>query len=119
MIRLDVIVADKNTTDRIANPTNNAIELAAFYKEKMTEAAAAESELLYFEGIEFAEKRSVNFQNINIIEKCIMDFLYENEFPKKVCIVCDTEEKVELYKVVYNFYYPETEDEKLEHNLWD
>lgn len=119
MIRLEVCVADNHSMNIIANPSNNALELAAFYKEKMAEAAAKQTDLLCFEGIEFEEKKSVNFQNINIIEKCIMDFLYENEYPKKVCIVCDSPEKAELYKVVYNFYYPETEDERLEDAGWN
>lgn len=118
MLRLDVIAAKNHPADMITNPSDNALELAAFYKEKLAEAAASKNEFLCFQGIAFEEKRSVNFQNINIIEKSIMDFLYENEFPKKVCIVCDNEEKAELYKVVYNFYYPETEDEKLEDMLW-
>lgn len=119
MLRLDVIVADGSTTDVITNPSDNALELAAFYKEKLTEAAASQTELLCFEGIAFEEKRSVNFQNINILEKCIMDFLFENEFPKKVCIACDSPEKAELYKVVYNFYYPGVEDEKIDDERWN
>lgn len=119
MIRLEIITADSDSTNIIANPSNNALELAAFYKEKMAEAAADKTDILYFEGIEFEAKRSTNFQNINILEKCIMDFLYENDFPKKVCIVCDSAEKAELYKVVYNFYYPETEDEKLDNEGWN
>lgn len=118
MLRLDVITATNQPEGLIQNPSSNALALAAFYKDKLNEAAASQTELLYFEGIAFEEKKSTNFQNINIIEKSIMDFLYENEFPKKVCIVCDSAEKTELYKVVYNFYYPETEDDRLEDSLW-
>ena len=119
MIRLDVITAENNSNDVIANPTSNALELADFYRKKMAEASSDQTELLCFEGIVFEEKRSVNFQNINILEKCIMDFLYDNEYPKKVCIVCDTPEQAELYKVVYNFHYPEIEDERLVDAMWD
>ena len=119
MIRLDVITTDNKPTDLISNPSENVLELADFYREKMAAAASSQTDILYFEGIEFEEKRSANFQNINILEKCIMDFMYENEFPKKVCIVCDSSEKAELYKVVYNFSYPEMEYEKLDDEMWD
>ena len=119
MIRLDVITTDNKPTDLISNPSENVLELADFYREKMAAAASSQTDILYFEGIEFEEKRSVNFQNINILEKCIMDFLNENEFPKKVCIICDNAEKAELYKVVYNFYYPEIEDDKLNDDKWN
>ena len=119
MIRLEVITSDTQPTDIIKNTTNNILELADYYRNALAEASANRTELLHFEGIEFAEKRSANFQNIGILEKCIMDFLYENEFPKKVCIVCDSDDKTELYKVVYNYYYPMMEDEKLDDERWN
>lgn len=119
MIRFDVVVREDSFDNVIVNPSNNVQKLTVFYNEKMMEASALKTDLLYFESIAFEEKRSINFQNINILEKCIMDYLHENEYPKKVCIVCDTLEKAELYKVVYNFYYPEIEDERLVDALWN
>lgn len=119
MLRFDVITTDDKPANLISNPSKNALELAEFYKKEMKNASDSQIELLYFESIAFEEKRSVNFQNINILEKCMMDFLYEHEFPQKVCIVCDTLEKAELYKVVYNFSYPEMEEEKLDDDKWD
>lgn len=119
MIRFEVITTDNKPADLISNPTENTIELANFYRNELTKAAASQTEHLYFESIAFEEKRSSNFQNINILEKCIMDFLFEHEYPKKVYVVCDSPEKAELYKVVYNFSYPEMEDEKLDDDMWD
>lgn len=119
MIRFDVITTDDKPTDLISNPTTNALELADFYRNELTKASALQTEALYFSAIEFEEKRSSNFQNINILEKCIMDFLFEHAFPKKVYVVCDCPEKAELYKVVYNFSYPEMEDDKLDDDKWD
>ncbi len=120
MIRLEVIEKAKNDDSAvIANPVANALELADFYSQKLEEAAAAQEELLCFESIPFAGKPSENFQNIHILEKCIMDFLRKHEFPKKVKIVCDEEKTAEFYKVVYNFYYPATKADRLDDDKWD
>ena len=120
MIRLEVIEKSQNTeANVIANPVPSGLELADFYKEKLTEAAAAQTDVLCFEAIPFVEKVSNNFQNIHILEKCIMDFFRDNAYPKKVQIVCDTADVAELYKVVYNFYYPGSKAERLDDDKWD
>ncbi|MGN0157850.1 MAG: hypothetical protein ACI39W_01710 [Brotaphodocola sp.] len=120
MIRLEVIEKSKNTEpDVISNPLPAGLALADFYKEKLTEAAAAQAEILCFDAIPFEEKVSVNFQNIHILEKCIMDFFREHQYPKRVRIVCDTADVAELYKVVYNFYYPGSKAERLDDDKWD
>lgn len=120
MIRLNVIEKSKcNVSNLITNPCPAGPELAAFYKEKLEEAAKAQSELISFDAIPFEEKVSANFQNIHILEKCIMDFLRTNEYPKQVQILCDTADAAELYKVVYNFYYPASKAERLDDDKWD
>ena len=120
MLRLNVIERNgSKNINFIKNPTNNALELADFYKEKMAEASKANTDILSFESIAFVEKTSDNFQNIHILEKCIMDYLREHEFPKKVQILCDSHEVAELYKVVYNFYYPGSKAERLDDESWD
>ena len=48
-----------------------------------------------------------------------MDFFRDNAYPKKVQIVCDTADVAELYKVVYNFYYPGSKAERLDDDKWD
>lgn len=120
MNRFEVIENSENTAENIiANPISPGLSLADFYREKMEEAAKTQTERLCFESIDFADKKSDNFQNIYILEKCIMDFLRENSFPQKIRIVCDTKEKAELYKVVYNFYYPGSKAERLDDDKWD
>lgn len=120
MLRLNVIEKKGNETiDFIKNPTNNALELTDFYEEKMTAASDAHTDILTFENIAFVEKNSDNFQNIYILEKCIMDYLRAHEFPKKVQIICNSKEIAELYKVVYNFYYPGSKAERLDDESWD
>ncbi len=118
MLRLNVIEKNENI-DFIKNPTNNALELADFYKGKLSEAFEANADMLNFENITFVEKNSENFQNIYILEKCIMDYLREHEFPKKVQIICENNKVAELYKVVYNFYYPGSKAERLDDENWD
>lgn len=120
MIRLEVIEKSQHNAENIIKNTISEIQsLTSFYRDKMTEAAVSKEELLCFEGIKFVEKKSDNFQNIYILEKCVMDFLREHDFPKKVRIVCNTKEEAELYKVVYNFYYPSTKAERLQDDSWD
>lgn len=120
MLRLNVVEKKENESmDFIKNPTNHTLELTDFYREKMTEASDTFADVLNFESITFVEKNSENFQNIYILEKCIMDYLREHEFPKKVQIVCDNKKVAELYKVVYNFYYPGSKAERLDDENWD
>ena len=120
MLRLNVIERKENETiNCIKHPTNNALELADFYKDKLIEASGANTDVLSFENIIFVEKPSENFQNIYILEKCIMDYLREHEFPKKVQIICENHKIAELYKVVYNFYYPGSKAERLDDDNWD
>lgn len=120
MLRLNVIEKKENENiDFIKNPTNNALELADFYKTKMAEAFDTNANVLNFESIAFVEKNSENFQNIYILEKCIMDYLRKHDFPKKVQIVCSDPKVAELYKVVYNFYYPGSKAERLDDENWD
>lgn len=120
MIRLTVIEKSKcSVTNFITNPCPAGPQLADFYKEKLTEAAEAKSDVIYFDAIPFEEKVSANFQNIHILEKCIMDFLRTSEYPKQVQILCDTADVAELYKVVYNFYYPASKAERLDDDKWD
>ncbi len=120
MIRLNVIEKKENETiDFIKNPEGTALQLTDFYREKMAAATAAKEEIVNFEAITFVERVSDNFQSIHILERCIMDYLRENEYPKKVQIVCDKHEVAELYKVVYNFYYPGSKAERLDDEGWD
>lgn len=120
MIRLEVIEKKDNTVENvIANPVSGGVALADFYKEEMAKAAEENAEILCFENIPFVEKNSDNFQNIYILEKAIMDFLRTSEYPKKVRIVCEDRDKAELYKVVYNFYYPSIKAERLDDDRWD
>lgn len=120
MLRLNVIDRNEDANfDLILNPKGTALEIADFYREKLSEATASQTETIYFENIPFSDKNSENFQNIYILEKCIMDYLRDQEYPKKVQIVCDEAKTAELYKVVYNFYYPGSKAERLDDENWD
>ncbi len=120
MLRLNVIERkDHEDIEYIKNPSIPALELADFYKEQMCAATASQADVINFENINFVEKNSENFQNIYILERCIMDYLRDKEYPKKVQIVCDSYKTAELYKVVYNFYYPGNKAERLDDENWD
>jgi len=120
MPRLEVIErSEAVNAPIIPNTTTDPRALAAQYQEALDAAAINEAALVCFENIPFEEKTSTNFQNILILERCIMEFFRSHEFPKKVQIICDTREKAELYKVVYNFYYPATKADRLDDEKWD
>lgn len=120
MNRFQVII-NKESTDLnvIKNISGTTAELGTYYKDQLIQAEKAQTDILYFENIEFDTVPSTNFQNITMIERTIMNFLLEHNFPKKVCILCDDEEKAKLYKVVYNFYFPGIKAERLDDDSWD
>ena len=120
MPRINVMeLKDNENIEYFKNPEMNIHELTDFYRKKMIEATEVQAEVLNFGNIPFVEKKSQNFQNIYILEKCIIDYLKDNEFPKKVQIVCTDKKTAELYKVVYNFYYPGSKAERLDDENWD
>lgn len=120
MLPFEIITKDEAATKQsIINPFPGGRELATFYKETLEKAAKDQLNLLSFSSIPFTEKNSDNFQNIYFLEETIVSFLRSHAYPKKVQIVCDKASQAELYKVVYNFYYPSTKAERLEHEGWD
>lgn len=120
MPRLEVTVRNEHSFDTIIpNTASDPRALAVQYQEALMQAEQSKTEMLCFENIPFVEKKSTNFQNILILERCIMEFLREHDFPKKVRIICESREVAELYKVVYNFYFPATKADRLDDDKWD
>lgn len=120
MPRLEVTVRNENSFDNIIpNTSSDPRALADQYRTALTQAEQSKAEILSFESIPFVERKSTNFQNILILERCIMEFLREHDFPTKVRILCESREVAELYKVVYNFYFPATKADRLDDDKWD
>ena len=90
-----------------------------FIKEKLQEAAEAGRKCADFRAVELAEKPSDNFTRALWIEQAINEYQQENEMPETVRIVCGDSASGEQYKVVYNFYYAVTKDNRLDDDKWD
>ena len=60
-----------------------------------------------------------NFSLIGDILRGILYFTGMHEYPQTVRIICDSEETARLYKVVFNFWFAEEKNDRLEDDSWD
>lgn len=68
---------------------------------------------------EIPESRSDAFQEAYQLEKSIIDFQRKNGGKPRAAILCEKDSIAELYKMVYNFYFAVTKDERIMHGRWD
>ena len=90
-----------------------------YIKGKLQEAAEAGRKTVDFRSIEMAETPSDNYTKIGWIEQAINEYQMQNELPETVRIVSADSSAAEPYKVVYNFYYAVTKDNRLDDDKWD
>ena len=120
MPRFEVTLRSEHAADPfVPNTVSDPRALADLYQKTLIQAEQSRAELVCFESIPFAEKKSTNFQNILILERTIMEFLRAHDYPRTVRILCENEDASELYKVVYNFYFPATKADRLADGKWD
>ena len=71
------------------------------------------------QGIAEMEKVSDIAGAARLMEQPVIDFARENALPETVRFVCDSEKVATLYKVVYNMYYADSKETRLEDERWD
>lgn len=100
----------------IPRPTGEAskVNYGGYVTDKLEEAAAAKVEAIDFQGLPEGGKNSEMFQNVSFIEDAIVEHLKVNAYPKKVRIICDSENMDNMYRVVFNFYYADTKAARLD-----
>ena len=91
----------------------------AYIKDILQEAAEAGEKSVSFRSVEMAEKPSDNFTRAGWIEQAVNEYQMQNGLPDTVRIVCPDSAAAEPYKVVYNFYYAVTKEERLDDEKWD
>ena len=73
----------------------------------LEENNAAKAETVYLQSIIPLEDPSDNFSLLGDVFRSIVYFASMHEYPKKICIVCDSEETEKLYEDIYDFWFPE------------
>ncbi len=120
MERIELLV------DSGSEPAGSVDELSSRVPEQKEEwlerlgmAAAGREESLRFPAYVLSERPSKNFQVIGMLLKTIQLFGKEHEYPKTVVLACLSEDDATMYRQVYNFYIPNTKDERMNAGLWD
>lgn len=90
-----------------------------FVKEQLAAAEAAGEDLVCFRSLPPADKPSDTFDRCLWIEQAIQEFQLQHAKPSAVRIVSDSDKTGEPFKVIYNFYYAVTKDDRLEDESWD
>ena len=90
-----------------------------YYTGILEKACTEKKELISLKGLSLNDRPSTDFQYMGIMEQTIMSFLQNNEFPRNVQIICDSEECATRYKVVYNFYYATDKTSRMADKSWD
>lgn len=85
-----------------------------YYKTKLNEAADHKVEVVDFQGISFVDKKSEMFRNIGFIEEVLVNHIKNHAYPRLIRIICNSSDTCNLYKVVYNFYYADSKEEKMD-----
>lgn len=116
-MKLEIIIATKDEYEN-AIPSlpaeSHMADICGYYSGKLAEAADAGIECIDIRAVEISGKISGSFQSVYNIEKPLMDFLAGHILPKKIRVVCKNDEQERLYKVVYNYFYADTHDGRME-----
>ena len=118
-MRLDVITGTLQEYEAALAHPKECADIRTYYFSKLEEAGAAKTERLDFQSASPGEKASDNFALYGEIERAILDYLKEHDYPKEVRIVCDDEDVAKEYRVVYNFWFAETKAARLNDGTWD
>ena len=116
---LDVITGTPQEYEAALAHPKECADIRTYYFSKLEEAGAAKTERLDFQSASPGEKASDNFALYGEIERAILDYLKEHDYPKEVRIVCDDEDVAKEYRVVYNFWFAETKAARLNDGTWD
>ena len=108
-IEIKKIGITKLDTDAIVNAAN----------EEEAKAAEEGRKSVDIQGIAETEKVSDIAGAARLMEQPVIDFARENALPETVRFVCDSEKVATLYKVVYNMYYADSKETRLEDERWD
>ncbi|MDO4487517.1 MAG: hypothetical protein Q4B67_00300 [Eubacteriales bacterium] len=107
---------DNELENSLITPTTTKTEFKTFLTSVLKQASSEEKESLFLGGLKCHNKPSDDFLNMSIMEQIIVDFLRNNEFPKKVHIICDSSESVRRHKQVYNYRFAETKSDIMHEN---
>lgn len=97
----------------------NKLESDAYIGEILRAAAEEGRKSVDIQGIAEMEKVSDIAGAARLMEQPVIDFARENALPETVRFVCDSEKVATLYKVVYNMYYADSKETRLEDERWD
>ena len=87
-----------------------------YYTEQL---AAAEGGTVSFQSLPKQDPPSKSFFEIGVVESAIVDYLRDHDRPEQVHIICNDAEMARLYKVVYNFNFAVTKDDRMMEDDWD
>lgn len=118
-MRLDVLVGTTEEFENALAAPQSGEDAAAYYGKLLDDAADKKTDCLDLKSVAPLEKQSDNFAVMGTIERTILDFLKDHEYPKAVRIVCNDEDTARTYKVVYNFWFAESKAERLNGEGWD
>lgn len=95
------------------------LQLKPLYEEALAKAASVGAETAFFPSIPIADLNSTMFQAISIIYKTMREFQASHDCPDDIQIICDDDQVLKLYMVVWNLYYAEDKAGRMNDGRWD
>lgn len=111
--------ASRTSAGNVDDLSSEVPRLVREWKEALKNCADERRETWEILSMNISKVNSKNFQVLGMLYKVIRDFQRDNEYPRRVRIVCGSDETARMYRAVYNFYVPRTKDERMEDNSWD
>ena len=95
------------------------MSLADRYRTALEKAAQAQKETLCVPSIPHAERNSVMFQAISVIYRTMREFQASHPYPREIRIVCEDDSILQLYMAVWNLYYAQDKENRMNDGRWD
>ena len=94
-------------------------DIIPLYEDVLEQAGKANAPTLILPSIPLTEPNSSMFQAISFIYKTLRDFQDSHSAPKEIIICCEDENVFNMYMVVWNLYYAQTKDDRMNEGRWD
>lgn len=118
-MRLSVIMGNEEEFNAAIPAPTQCADGQAFYDYYTEQLAAADGGIVSFQSLPKQDPPSKSFFDIGVVESAIIDYLRDHDKPEQVRIICDDSEMARLYKVVYNFNFAVTKDDRMMEDDWD
>ena len=100
-------------------PSDQMTVLSDLCLQALEKAEKERISVLDFPPIPAGPQTSAMFQAISLIYRAMRSFQSSHSYPETICICCEDDHLMELYMMVWNLYYAQGKDSRMNDGRWD